>query len=241
MTDPAITGRWAALVALADPEESMAVARDLVADGAAVLVAASRDEALARLHDARPDVAVADQDLPGGGLALVAGVRAAGPGDPWDPAMPVLVVSTDPAPHQAVRALDQGADDHLARPLYYPELLARLRLLVRRSRGLSGASAIRVGPLTVDRRARTATVDGQLLGLSAKELGLLTALARDPRRVLTKQELLRDVWGFRSPGRTRTVDSHASRLRRKLAALCPDQRFVVNVWGVGYRLLPDDA
>jgi DNA-binding response OmpR family regulator len=100
---------------------------------------------------------------------------------------------------------------------------------------------VRVGPIAIDRNARRASVAERPLELSAKEFGLLLALARDPGRVHTKQELLRDVWGYASHGRTRTVDSHASRLRRKLAAAGAPERYVTNVWGIGYRLLADDG
>ena len=82
--------------------------------------------------------------------------------------------------------------------------------------------------------ARRVTLDGSPVELSKVELALLCALAADPERVFTKHELLRDVWGFRSTGRTRTLDSHASRLRRRLGG-----DYVRNVWGVGYCLLGD--
>ncbi len=76
---------------------------------------------------------------------------------------------------------------------------------------------------------------GELLKLSKKEFALLRALADDPTRVFTREELLRGVWGYRSLGRTRTLDSHASRLRKKLGRT--GDRYIVNVWGVGYRLV----
>lgn len=90
----------------------------------------------------------------------------------------------------------------------------------------------------IDRVTRRVTVDDRPATLAGKEYELLLRLASDPTRVFTKEELLRDVWGFRSLGRTRTLDSHASRLRRKLGT---GRRgpYVVNVWGVGYRLLDD--
>ncbi len=94
---------------------------------------------------------------------------------------------------------------------------------------------IRVGGLTIDATARRVTVGEKRVELSAKEYELLLALANEPTRVFTREELLRDVWGFRSQGRTRTLDSHASRLRRKLRERGADA-LVVNVWGVGYRL-----
>jgi DNA-binding response OmpR family regulator len=96
---------------------------------------------------------------------------------------------------------------------------------------------VRVGELIVDPARREARVAGRQVLLSNKEFTLLRRLASEPNRVFTKEELLRDVWGFRSMGSTRTLDTHASRLRRKLD---PEQtRFVVNCWGVGYRLIED--
>ncbi len=107
---------------------------------------------------------------------------------------------------------------------------AVLRRRVGRRRG-----PIRVGDLIVDPVTRRVRVGGREVRLANKEFALLNALASEPHRVFTKDELLRDVWGFRSQGRTRTLDSHASRLRRKLD---PDSaRYVFNCWGVGYRLL----
>ena len=93
----------------------------------------------------------------------------------------------------------------------------------------------RDGELEVDPPSRHVTLRGTRVELSQKEFALLRTLAAEPTRVFTKEELLRTVWGFRSMGSTRTLDSHACRLRRKLAA--NGDRFVVNVWGVGYRLI----
>jgi DNA-binding response OmpR family regulator len=87
----------------------------------------------------------------------------------------------------------------------------------------------------IDPATRRVTVEGKEIDLANKEFVLLRTLAMDPTRVFTKQELLRDVWGFRSMGRTRTLDSHASRQRRKLCG--GTGRYVVNCWGVGYRLV----
>lgn len=218
------------------------LAENLIADRFAPISAESAEEALEMLGRGRPDVAVVDVGLPGmSGLDLISAVRDGGADDPWDPGMPIMVVSGQSSPHAAVRAIERGADDFVAKPFHYPEVVARLGGLVRRARGATAHGELRVGPLAVDRHARRATLAGRALDLSAKEFALLVALARDPSRVVTKAELLRDVWGFRSAGRTRTVDSHASRLRRKLAACGGGERWVVNVWGVGYRLLPEGA
>jgi DNA-binding response OmpR family regulator len=134
-----------------------------------------------------------------------------------------------------VRALDRGCDDFLIRPFAYEELLARIRAVLRRTMP-PAHETLRAGPIVVDLATRSARVEGEAVALAGKEYELLVKLMSDPSRVFTKESLLRDVWGFRSLGRTRTLDSHASRLRRKLTAVAPGP-FVINVWGVGYRLL----
>jgi len=95
---------------------------------------------------------------------------------------------------------------------------------------------VKVGDLCIDPASREVRLGDREVELSAKEFALLHALAGEPTRVFTKEELLRDVWGFKLMGSTRTLDSHASRLRRKLTPLAGGRRWVVNVWGVGYRL-----
>jgi DNA-binding response OmpR family regulator len=135
-----------------------------------------------------------------------------------------------------VRALDRGCDDFLARPFNYEELLARIRAVLRRTTPAEHETRC-AGPIAADLATRCVTVNGVPVALAGKEYELLLKLMTDPARVFTKEQLLREVWGFRSLGRTRTLDSHASRLRRKLAAAVPGRQFVINVWGVGYRLL----
>lgn len=149
------------------------------------------------------------------------------------PDCPVIVLgSADPAAR--VRALEH-ADDCLARPFVYEELLARIHALLRRCP--PRVERLDVGPLSIDRLTRRTVVNGSDLDLSAKEFALLVKLASDPDRVFTREQLLRDVWGFRTYVPTRTLESHASRVRRKLAAAGLDD-WVVNLWGVGYKLRP---
>ena len=136
-----------------------------------------------------------------------------------------------------VRALERGCDDYLARPFAYEELLARIRAVLRRTTPRAHET-LHAGPITADLATRRVAVGGATVALAGKEYELLVKLLSDPTRVFTKEQLLREVWGFRSLGRTRTLDSHASRLRRKLSAAATGP-FVVNVWGVGYRLLGD--
>jgi DNA-binding response OmpR family regulator len=236
-TSPAVAN-GSALVVDDDPSILGFLADNLAIDRMRVVPAVSAEEALRLLRVEYPDLAVVDMTLPGmSGIDLVEAVRRGGPEDAWDATMPILVLSGRGDPHTPVRALTHGADDFLAKPFHYPELLARIAALLRRARG-TGTRVLEVGPVVIDRAAHRATVHGERLELSAKEFALLAALARAPDRVVTKEELLRDVWGYVGRARTRTVDSHASRLRCKLAE-SGAPGLVANVWGVGYRLNGD--
>jgi DNA-binding response OmpR family regulator len=133
-----------------------------------------------------------------------------------------------------VRGFARGADDYVVKPFHYPELVARISAVLRRASGRRDQGVLLVGELRIDPVSREVTLDGARMELSAKEFALLRTLAAEPTRVFTKEELLRDVWGFQLMGSTRTLDSHASRLRRKL--MPSGRRWIVNVWGVGYRL-----
>ena len=130
-----------------------------------------------------------------------------------------------------------GANKYASSPPFdYQELVERIRAVLRRVRPPDG-EVVEAPPVRIDTQTRDVRVDGRPMQLAQKEYQLLLRLAREPRRVFTKAELLQDVWGYRSPGRTRTLDSHASRLRRKLREAGAPVALVENVWGVGYRLL----
>ena len=148
-----------------------------------------------------------------------------------------MIVLGDPAGDATdrVRAFAHGADDYVPGPVLYEELLAHIRAVLRRASPVRH-DVIEAGPVRIDVAARHVVVGGRTVQLSATEFDLLVALARDPFRVFAKKELLRGVWGYPAGIETRTIDSHASRVRRKLAATGVPEPLVVNEWGIGYRL-----
>jgi DNA-binding response OmpR family regulator len=220
----------AVLVAEPEPETREYLGRQLRDDGFDVLGAARRSEALELAETARPDVVLLAE------LDLCLRLRRGEPGRTWDRNVPVIVLAPSSDLVDRVRALDRGADDVIGRPFAYEELLARIRALIRRSASATADEVIVAGDLVIDRPTRRVRIRDTAVLLSAKEFELVARLASEPHRVFTKEELLREVWGYRALGRTRTLESHASRVRKKLC-VDPDDRFIVNVWGVGYRLL----
>jgi DNA-binding response OmpR family regulator len=153
----------------------------------------------------------------------------------WDPDLPIIMLSAKAEHVDRVRGLQRGADDYVTKPFHYPELLARIGAVLGRVSRSRDREVIRHRDLSVNMLSREVTVGGIKVDLSAKEYQLLTTLASEPGRVFTKAELLESVWGFRSQGRTRTLDSHASRLRQKLRVHSA-AGWLANEWGVGYRL-----
>jgi DNA-binding response OmpR family regulator len=213
------------------------LADNLTADGYELLVADSARDGLRLLETRSPDLALIDLGLPdASGYELLRRVREAdGVASRLDPATPLIVVTGRDGELDRVRGFERGADDYVCKPFSYPELRGRVAALLRRAKQRRAGGRLRVGDLEIDPVARTARLRGVPLALSQKEFALLRTLAAEPVRVFTKDELLRQIWGFRHLGTTRTLDSHACRLRNKLAV--HGDRFVVNVWGVGYRLV----
>jgi DNA-binding response OmpR family regulator len=209
---------------------------NLTADGFRVVGASGAGEGLRAIEVRQPALVVLDLGLEdGSGLTLLDRVRAAdGLASRIDPDLPVIVLSGRAGDADRVRSFARGADDHVNKPFLYAELLARMRAVLRRAEGRRARGVVRVAELTLDPSTRAVRLSGRRIELAAKEFALLHALAEQPTSVYGKQELLRDVWGYLSPGKTRTLDAHACRLRRKLR---PSARpWIVNVRGVGYKL-----
>ena len=219
-----------------DPPTRAFLAAELDADGYVVVTAGTLAAGHAQLAAQFPDVVVADVGLPdGSGLDLLRSIRHGdGGATRVDARTPVVLLTGRGAEVERLRGFERGCDDYVVKPFSYPELRARLRALLARTQERPGRGTLRVGPIEVDPVGRQVRLRGQRVELAAKEYGLLQVLAREPLRVYTKEELLRTVWGVGPGERTRTLDSHACRLRQKLGR--DGDHFVVNVWGVGYRL-----
>jgi DNA-binding response OmpR family regulator len=208
----------------------------LAADRFGVMPAPSASDALRLCRFNHPDLLLLDLSLPdASGLDVLREIREAdGIDSRFDPRLPVIVLTGRSGDTDRVRGLDSGADDYVVKPFRYGELRARIgAVLRRRTHPTDGPS--RIGDLVIDPVRRKVIVGHREVPLSKKEFALLRVLATNPTRVFTKEELLNAVWAYKGNSKTRTLDSHASRLRRKLD---PDRgRFVVNSWGIGYRLV----
>jgi DNA-binding response OmpR family regulator len=229
--------RFTILIVEDDRKTRTFLADNLAADGFEPLGVGTAREGLRLIETRFPDLAIVDLGLPDrDGLGLLQDVRAAdGVASRIDPQLPLLVLSGRVGELHRLRGFEKGADDVLQKPFSYPELRARVVALLRRADRRAQRGRMRVGGLEVDPAGRSVLLNGRAIPVSQKEFALLRTLAAEPTRVYTKDELLRNIWGFKNIGSTRTLDSHACRLRQKLAR--DGERFIVNVWGVGYRLV----
>jgi DNA-binding response OmpR family regulator len=208
----------------------------LAADRFGVMPAPSASDALRLCRYNHPDLLLLDLSLPdASGLDVLREIREAdGIDSRFDPRLPVIVLTGRSGDTDKVRGLDAGADDYVTKPYLYGELRARIGAVLRR-RIHPNDGPSRVGDLVIDPLRRKVLVGEREVPLAKKEFALLRMLATNPTRVFTKQELLDAVWAYKGNSKTRTLDSHASRLRRKLD---PEKgRFVINCWGIGYRLI----
>lgn len=197
-------------------------------------VVTSSPDAMSGLQDTLagdPDIVILDLGLPDlDGVELLRMLRAV-------TAVPVIVATARDEDSSVVRALDAGADDYVIKPFTSATIDARIRAVLRRSASPETNVALQVGSIAVDPRSRVATIEGRLLELSPREFDLLAYLAARPGEVVSKRELLAEVWRLPYGGADKTVDVHLSWLRKKLGESATDPRHLITVRGVGVKLV----
>ena len=204
---------------------------NLEREGFRVAAFADGEEGLERLFESRPDALVLDLMLPGrNGLEVLREIR----GEPATRDLPVIVLTARGTEMDKLLGFEHGADDYLTKPFSTRELLASVQALLRRARPDRGPARVEVSGLTIDPSAREASFGGRPLQLTPREFDLLAFFAQHPGRVLTREELLRKVWGYNYLGETRTVDVHIRRLRIKIGE---QTGLIQTVPGVGYKLV----
>ena len=213
-----------------DEEDIIALMRDfLEAEGYAVLTAPDGSSALAALERTPVDCVLLDVMMPGqSGFEVLRRIRR-------ERDLPVLFLSARQEDSDKIRGLGLGADDYIVKSATPAEVVARVKAVMRRSgRGEAPPAAVLdFGRLVVDVRAREVRVDGEAVPFTAREFDLLLLLAEHPRQVLTRDQLYERIWGEYGDRHTLTV--HVGRVREKIEEDPANPRYLVTVWGVGYR------
>jgi DNA-binding response OmpR family regulator len=219
------------LVVEDDRDIAELVERYLQKAGFSIELLASGHDALKAITDRTPDLLILDLMLPHvDGLEICRAVRS----DPRTAAIPIIMLTARAEESERIVGLEIGADDYVAKPFSPNELVARVRALLRRTQRQPETRDISYGPIHVDTERHVVSSSGTAVALTAKEFLLLDYLLRHRGRVLSRDVLLTDVWGYKYTGGTRTVDVHVRRLREKLPALGDA---LVTVKQFGYKLL----
>ena len=216
-----------------DEAKIVQLARDyLERGGFAVLSAADGEAALAKFRSDRPDLAVLDLGLPGmDGLDVLRSLRR-------ESNAPVIILTARGEESDRLVGLELGADDYMVKPFSPKELVARVRAVLRRTEGApaAGAELIHAGNLTLDVPRMRLTIEGNPVEVTPTEFQLLAALARQPGRIFTRAQLLEAVHGVAFESYERAIDTHIKNLRRKIEPDPRQPRYLLTVYGVGYRL-----
>jgi DNA-binding response OmpR family regulator len=221
-----------------NPDLAYGLRTGLEIEGYEVDVAGDGETGLARARDWRPHLIILDLMLPGmDGYRVLRTLRGEGL------QMPVLILTARGEETDKLLGFRLGADDYVTKPCGVLELLARVAALLRRARPADGAmfpadTVERFGTVEINPASRTVTRDGQPVALSPKEFDLLLTLVRRRGAVVSRLELLKEVWGYSADVMTRTVDIHIAELRRKLEDDPSKPRHILTVWKAGYRLEP---
>ena len=208
---------------------------NLEAEGYAVDSAIRGDEADLKLKEHTPDLAVIDWMLPGlSGIELIRRLRAR----PETQALPIIMLTARGEETERVRGLATGADDYIVKPFSVPELLARIRALLRRTKPERVAGVLAAGDIELDREKKRVARAGRDVPLGPTEFRLLEFLMENPGRVYSREQLLDRVWGYDYFGDGRLVDVHIRRLRTKVEVDPAVPQHILTVRGMGYKLVP---
>lgn len=212
-----------------DPAISGPLVRALGREGYEVSLAETGHDALDAMEHG-VDLVILDLGLPDmDGLDVARQVRTHG----WE--FPILILTARTEEVDMVVGLDAGADDYVTKPFRLAELLARVRAQLRRSEHIDGTDLLRARDVTVDVAAHRAFLDTNELQLTGKEFDLLTILVRQAGAVVSREDLMQEVWGMQGDDSTKKLDMHISWLRRKLGDDVTDPHYIVTVRGMGFR------
>ena len=214
-----------------DPPLRDMLTRSFTREGHRTTAVADGEEALSMTESGRFDVVLLDVALGAGpsGYDVARLMRAR------RDVVPIIMLTALDSEADAVQGLEAGADDYVTKPFGLAELRSRIRAVLRRTQGRVVEGAIKVGPVTFDREARTVTVDGAPVKLTFSEFELLGQLIASPGEVRNRQELLRAIWGDSAYRDPRAIDVHIRHLREKLEETPEDPNLILTVRGAGYR------
>jgi len=221
------------LIADDDPQLVRALRITLGAHGYDVVAAPDGAAAVTLAAQSRPDIVLLDLGMPRlDGVEVIQALRG------WTDA-PIIVVSGRTGSGDKVDALDAGADDYVTKPFQIDELLARLRALSRRTVAVPGNAVVRFGDVSVDLGSHSVTRGGSLVHLTPTEWRMLEFLARNPGALVTRQTLLKEIWGTEQIADSGYLRLYMSQLRKKLEPDASAPRFLLTESGMGYRLVPE--
>ena len=223
------------LVVEDEPDTAELIELHLKNDGYRVTVAGDGDQALKKVHKHMPDLVILDLMIPEiTGVEVCKFIRK----DPATQSIPIIMCTAKTGEIDKILGLELGADDYVTKPFSPRELLLRVKNLIKRS-GSSNVKAderLVIGEIVIDKNTHEVKVDGQNIDLTATEYKLLILFTEKIGRVLSREILLRDIWGYKNDIETRTVDMHVQRLRNKLLS---SENSIVTVRGFGYKFIAE--
>ena len=216
-----------------DPAILLGLKKNLSFEGYRVLTASEGEKGLELAFDAKPDLILLDVMLPGvNGFEICRTIRR------HDATVPILIISAKDQEIDKIMGLELGADDYITKPFSVKEVVARVKAALRRTTALEQeVEVLSFGRSEIDFQGRALRVDGEDVEVSPREFDLLQYLARNPNRVLARDQILNRVWGYDYYGTARTIDNFIQKLRRKVEDDPESPRYIVTVRGVGYKFV----